>query len=894
MILVMRTNRYVLGILAHVDSGKTTLAESILYKSGIIRKIGRVDHKDTFLDHYDVERTRGITVFSKQAQFCVGEKEICLLDTPGHVDFSTEMERTLQVLDYAILVISSADGVQGHTMTLWHLLKRHHIPVFLFINKMDQPGADRERVLDEIQKQLDTSCIDFGSCMKPDPEFYDSVAMCDEQLMEEFLVSEKIEICHIRNAIMQRKIFPCLFGSALKQEGVDELLKVLDYFMQDKDYPEEFGARIFKIAHDEQNNRLTYMKITGGSLKVKAVLSNGTWSEKADQLRIYSGNQYKAVNEVCAGMICVVTGLKNTFSGEGIGIEDKIEIPVLEPVLNYKIILPPECNVHEFYKRLCILDEEDPQLHVVWNEQLNEIHIQIMGEVQIEVLKNLILDRFHVAVAFGTGNIIYKETVVEPVVGIGHFEPLRHYAEVHLLIEPLERGSGLEFVSRCSEDILDKNWQRLILTHLEEKKHIGVLMGAEITDMRISVISGRAHQKHTEGGDFRQATYRAVRNGMKKSKSILLEPFYAFRIEVPQELIGRVMSDIQQRNGKFESPCIENGMAILQGTAPVICMRDYQLEINSFSHGKGKIFCTLKGYDLCHNAEKVISENAYDSENDTENPTGSIFCAHGAGYYVDWSRVADFAHVEDELTELDNDKGDIDRLSQRVTKKKSDFGDIVIAQEEIDEIFERTFGRTKQKRRGWGKTIGSPAVKQSSDQRLENPYESERKDSYLLVDGYNIIFAWEELSELAKINIDSARDLLMDILCNYQGYKKVNLILVFDAYKVHGGQGAVLQYHNIHVVYTKEAETADQYIEKVTNELGKKHNVTVATSDRLEQMIVWGQGAKRLSANGLREEIEHINKEIKEKSEGLDQHSNGNSLLDYFSEEVLEAVKKME
>ena len=889
----MRTNRYVLGILAHVDSGKTTLAESILYKSGIIRKIGRVDHKDTFLDHYDVERTRGITVFSKQAQFCVGEKEICLLDTPGHVDFSTEMERTLQVLDYAILVISSADGVQGHTRTLWHLLKRHHIPVFLFINKMDQPGADRERVLDEIQKQLDTSCIDFGSCMKPDPEFYDSVAMCDEQLMEEFLVSEKIETCHIRNAIMQRKIFPCLFGSALKQEGVDELLKVLDYFMQDKDYPEEFGARIFKIAHDEQNNRLTYMKITGGSLKVKAVLSNGTWSEKADQLRIYSGNQYKAVNEVCAGMICVVTGLKNTFSGEGIGIEDKIEIPVLEPALNYKIILPPECNVHEFYKRLCILDEEDPQLHVVWNEQLNEIHIQIMGEVQIEVLKNLILDRFHVAVAFGTGNIIYKETVVEPVVGIGHFEPLRHYAEVHLLIEPLERGSGLEFVSRCSEDILDKNWQRLILTHLEEKKHIGVLMGAEITDMRISVISGRAHQKHTEGGDFRQATYRAVRNGMKKSKSILLEPFYAFRIEVPQELIGRVMSDIQQRNGKFESPCIENGMAVLQGTAPVVCMRDYQLEINSFSHGKGKIFCTLKGYDLCHNAEKVISENAYDSENDTENPTGSIFCAHGAGYYVDWNRVADFAHVKDELTELDNNKEDTDQISQKSIKKKSDFGDIVIAQEEIDEIFEKTFGRIKQKRRGWGKTIGSPAVKQSSDRGIENSYESERKDSYLLVDGYNIIFAWEELSELAKINIDSARDLLMDILCNYQGYKKVNLILVFDAYKVHGGQGAVLQYHNIHVVYTKEAETADQYIEKVTNELGKKHNVTVATSDRLEQMIVWGQGAKRLSANGLREEIEHINKEIKEKSEGLDQHSNGNSLLDYFSEEVLEAVKKM-
>lgn len=890
----MKTNRYVLGILAHVDSGKTTLAESILYKSGSIRKLGRVDHKDTFLDNYDVERTRGITVFSKQAQFCVGEKEICLLDTPGHIDFSTEMERTLQVLDYAILVISSTDGVQAHTMTLWHLLKRHHIPVFLFVNKMDQPGADRGRVLDEIQKQLDASCIDFGCCMNPDLEFYDSVAMCDEQLMEEFLVSEQIEVSRIRDAVIQRKIFPCLFGSALKQQGVDELLEILDCFMQEKDYPEEFGARVFKIAHDDQNNRLTYMKITGGVLRVKSILSNGEWAEKADQLRIYSGNQYKTVNEVCAGTICAVTGLKNTFSGEGIGIEDKIEIPVLEPVLNYKLIVPCECNIHDFYKKLCILDEEDPQLHVVWNEHLNEIHIQIMGEVQIEVLRNLIADRFHVAVEFGAGNIIYKETIVESVVGIGHFEPLRHYAEVHLLMEPLERGSGLEFVSKCSEDMLDKNWQRLILTHLEEKRHIGVLMGAEITDMRISVISGRAHQKHTEGGDFRQATYRAVRNGMKKSKSVLLEPIYAFRIEVPQELIGRVMSDIQQRNGRFESPSIENGMAVIQGTAPVICMRDYQLEINSFSHGKGKIFCALNGYDLCHNTENVILEHAYDSENDVENPTGSIFCSHGAGYYVDWSRVAKFAHIKDELTEIDNSQTDIDQSSQKLVRKESAFGDMFIAQEEIDAIFEKTFGRTKQKRRGWGKTIASPSVKESSYQGIENQYKNERKDSYLLVDGYNIIFAWKELNDLAKINIDSARDLLMDILCNYQGYKKVNLILVFDAYKVHGGQGAVMQYHNIHVVYTKEAETADQYIEKVTNQLGKKYNVTVATSDRLEQMIVWGQGAKRLSANGLREEIDHINKEIKEKSQNLDKHSNNNSLSEHLSEEILKAIKEIE
>lgn len=891
----MKTNKYVLGILAHVDSGKTTLAEGILYKSGSIRKFGRVDHKDTFLDNYDVERTRGITVFSKQAQFCIGEKEICMLDTPGHVDFSTEMERTLQVLDYAILVISSSDGVQGHTMTLWNLLKRHHIPVFLFINKMDQMGADKDGLLDEIQKQLDTSCIDFGSCMNPDPDFYDHLAMCDEHLMEEFLEFDKIERNSIRDAIMQRKVFPCLFGSALKQEGVDELLELLDCFMEEKDYPEIFGARIFKISHDELNNRLTYMKVTGGSLKVKSTLSGETWSEKADQLRIYSGNQYKTVNEACAGMICAVTGLKNTFSGEGIGFENEIEVPVLEPVLNYKLILPDECNIHEFYKKMCILGEEDPQLHVVWNEQLNEIHVQLMGEVQLEVLKSLIADRFHVEVNFGAGNIIYKETITEPVVGIGHFEPLRHYAEVHLLMEPLERGSGLEFVSKCSEDVLDKNWQRLILTHLEEKKHIGVLTGAEITDMRISVILGRAHQKHTEGGDFRQATYRAVRNGVKKSKSVLLEPIYAFRIEVQQEFVGRVMTDIQQRNGRFETPVIENEMAVIRGTAPVICMQDYQLEINSYSHGKGKVSFTLNGYDLCHDTDEIIAKSGYDSENDADNPTGSIFCSHGAGYYIEWNKVAEFAHIKDELTILGNEENSTDQIGQHVRKRESDYGNTFIAQEEIDEIFERTFGSVKQKRRGWGKTIASSTDKQHGSFETEKTIKNEGKDSYLLVDGYNIIFAWKELNDLAKINIDSARDKLMDIMCNYQGYKNVNLILVFDAYKVHGGQGSVLKYHNIYVVYTREAETADQYIEKVTNQIGKKHDVTVATSDRLEQMIVWGQGAKRLSANGLRDEIEQIDRAIREKSEDIikNQNQKSNFLLDNISEEFMEGIKNM-
>lgn len=857
----MKTNKFVLGILAHVDSGKTTLAESILYKSGSIKKFGRVDHKDSFFDHYDVERARGITVFSKQAQFSLGKKNICLLDTPGHVDFSTETERVLQVLDYAVLVISSVDGVQGHTITLWNLLKRHHIPTFIFLNKMDQSGAEKIQIFKEIQKQLDTSCIDFSKFRNPDIEFYDNIAMCDESLMNEFLDLGAIKKDSIINAIAYRNIFPCLFGSALRQKGVDELLIMLDCFMQEKDYPETFGARVFKIAYDSFNNRLTYMKITGGRLKAKTILYNKERTEKVDQLRIYSGSQYKSVDEICAGMICAVTGLKNTFSGEGIGFEDEINTPILEPVLNYKLILPNGSNVYEFYKKLCILNEEDPQLHIVWNEQLNEIHIQFMGEIQLEVLKRIILERFQIQVDFGVGNIIYKETIIEPVIGIGHFEPLRHYAEVHLLMEPLERGSGLEFLSKCSDDLLDRNWQGLILTHLEEKRHLGVLTGSEITDMRISLISGRAHQKHTEGGDFRQATYRAVRNGMKKSKSILLEPIYAFRLEVPQEFIGRAMTDIQQRHGKFDSPRIEKEVAVIYGIAPVICIQDYQLEINSYSQGKGKIFLTFHGYDICHETDKIILESEYDSENDIDNPTGSIFCVHGAGYYVEWYKVEDYAHIKNRLTLMDNRKTNIDLNSQY---KKGDNFNYEITQEEIDLIFQQTFGHTKQKRKGWHKT-DNDLDKQKYFHKIGTIHEKENQETYLLVDGYNIIFAWKELNELAKININSARDKLVDIMCNYQGYKKINLIIVFDAYKVSGGQGSVVKYHNISVVYTKEAETADQYIEKVTNQMRKKYNVIVATSDCLEQMIVWGEGAIRLSAKGLKEEIEYVEREIRKK-----------------------------
>lgn len=838
----------------------------MLFESGSIRKLGRVDHRDTFLDTEELERLRGITIFSKQAQLKIGRKNVCLLDTPGHVDFSAEMERTLQVLDYAVLVISGADGVQGHTRTLWRLLKRYSIPVFVFINKMDQQGTDKAVLLKEVQEKLDASCIDFSDYAAESSSFYDAAAMCDEGLMDLFLEKGFIPKEELSTAIGRRVVFPCFFGSALKQEGVRELMDALDCFMAGRDYGDEFGARVFKIAHDEQNNRITYAKITGGSLKVKSVVSGGDWEEKADQIRIYSGSQYQVVSEAKAGEVCAITGLSRTFAGEGLGAEGEPELPVLEPVLTYKVILPEGCNVHDFYRKLCGLEEEEPELHIVWDEQSGEIHVQVMGEVQIEILKSLIAKRYQVDAAFGAGSIVYKETIAEPVVGIGHFEPLRHYAEVHLLMEPLERGSGLEFVTKCPEDVLDRNWQRLILTHLEEKKHRGVLMGAQITDMRISLITGRAHQKHTEGGDFRQATYRAVRNGLRKAKSILLEPFYEFRLELPQEMVGRGMADLQLRSAKFGPPVTEGGMVVLSGTAPVAMMRDYQAELVAYSRGLGRLFCSYKGYDVCHNADEVIKETGYDPEGDVENPTGSVFCAHGTGFYVEWDQVEGYAHVENGMAGKKNEEENTDLNGQGRKKPESDYGSTVIAQEEIEEIFARTFGGMKQRRAKWAKTI-TPSEAENY-RGTEKPYRQEEgKTEYLLVDGYNMIFAWDELKKLAEVNIDSARDRLMDILCNYQGYRQANVILVFDAYKVHGGQETVTAYHNIHVVYTREAETADQYIEKVTNEIGRKYHVTVATSDRLEQMIVWGQGARRLSAPGLWEEIERVNKEIGERVE---------------------------
>lgn len=890
MEIKMKTDQLAVGILAHVDSGKTTLAESILYISGAIRKLGRVDHKDAFLDTYVLEKNRGITIFSKQARFQLEDKEITLLDTPGHVDFSAEMERTLQVLDYAILVINGADGVQGHTVTLWKLLKRYQVPVFIFVNKMDQPGTDQEKILEELQKKLDSNCIDFDS--HNTETLYDSIAMCSENLMEEYLDTGKISRQAIDQAILNRQMFPCMFGSALKMDGVKELLEFINEHMICREYPEKFGARVFKIVRDEQDNRLTYMKITGGSLKVKAMLTDyqegmdlsECWQEKADQIRLYSGGTYNTVNEVTAGTVCAVTGLSKTFCGEGLGIETESGQPVLEPVLTYRVILPQECNVHDMYLKLCKLEEEEPQLHIVWDENLSEIHAQVMGEVQIEILKSLIAERFHTEVEFGTGNIVYKETITEPVIGIGHFEPLRHYAEVHLLLEPLERGSGLEFATNCSEDELDRNWQRLVLTHLEERRHKGVLTGSEITDMRITLIAGRAHTKHTEGGDFRQATYRAVRQGLKSANSILLEPVYEFQLEIPQEQVGRAMSDIQRRYGSFEPPVIEGDMAYITGTAPVVTMRDYQMEVTSYTRGHGKFSCTLKGYEPCHNEEEVLAEFAYDSEADTENPTGSVFCSHGAGFLVSWDRVPEYAHIGIQREDEEEPEEEL-----RVKKSSFTYENGVIDQEEIDEIFARTFGAAKQKRNSWTRTI---KASDDSNYKGTQPAYVSGGEEYLLVDGYNIIFAWQELNELAQHNIDSARDKLMDIMCNYQGAKKVNLILVFDAYKVSGGQGEVFDYHNIHVVYTKEAETADQYIEKVTHELSRKYQVTVATSDRLEQMIIWGAGARRISAPGFYEEVMNTIQEVRENIE-REKPKNKNYLKDNLSRETYEELEKI-
>lgn len=874
----------VMGILAHVDAGKTTLSESMLYLSGTVRKLGRVDHKDAFLDTYALERDRGITIFSKQAVFSLGNKKVNLLDTPGHVDFSAEMERTLQVLDYAVLVISGADGVQGHTETLWKLLKLYDIPTFIFINKMDQQGTDQAALLSELKERLDEGCIAFGK--EESTETLEELAMTDEKVLDYFMEHESIRKEDICRLIKERRVFPCYFGSALKLEGVQELLYGFERYMEPYTGTEEFGAKVFKISRDDKGERLTFLKVTGGKLVVKMPVNLVDKEEKVNQIRIYSGAKYETVNEVEAGGVCAVTGLVSSYIGQGFGVEKGTAAPFLEPVLTYQMILPDGADTTKVLRELKQLEEEEPLLNIVWNPALEEIHVQLMGEVQTEILKTMIAERFHLDVEFGTGKIVYKETIKNPVVGVGHYEPLRHYAEVHLKMEPLEAGNGLVFDADCSEDVLDRNWQHLILTHLQEREHPGVLTGSPITDMKITIVAGRAHLKHTEGGDFRQATYRAVRQGLKSAESILLEPWYSFVLEVPSDQVGRAMSDIGQMNGSFEGPEAEDkqGMVRLTGTAPASEMRDYQREVWAYTKGRGRITFTLKGYEPCHNAEEVIEQIGYDSERDIDNPTGSVFCAHGAGFLVKWDEVPEYMHIKEDF--LSEESDEISEEEQTITGNahfgnssySSGYGD----DPELLAIMEREFG-SKQKERdrysGYRKqTVSAPMPRKTVIK------DTEPKKEYLLVDGYNVIFAWEELNELAKASIDAARNKLMDILSNYQGFTGCTLILVFDAYKVKGSQGEVQKYHNIYVVYTKEAETADQYIEKTTHEIGRKYKVTVATSDALEQVIVMGQGAYRISARDFYEEVERTEKQIREINE--QQHGEKrNYLLDYAKEE---------
>ena len=844
----------VLGILAHVDSGKTTLSEAMLYRAGVTRRLGRVDHKDAFLDTDALEKARGITIFSKQALLTAGDTDITLLDTPGHVDFSTETERTLQVLDYAVLVVSGTDGVQSHTETLWRLLRRYHVPTFVFVNKMDLPGMERQELLAQLNRRLGEGFVDFGAEQADRDE---ALALCDENLMDRMLDAGQLQDADLIPAIARRHVFPCWFGAALKLEGVDALLDGLDRYTRSAPALEAFGAKVFKVSQDEQGARLTWLRVTGGELKVKAQLTGEAdgepWAEKANQLRLYSGAKYTLTEAIGPGQVCAVTGLTKARPGEGLGAERDSDLPVLEPVLSYQVLLPEGADVHAALGKLHRLEEEEPQLHVVWNETLGEIHVQLMGEIQLEVLRSLLAERFGLAVEFGPGGILYKETITEPMEGVGHYEPLRHYAEVHLKLEPLPRGSGMQFAADCREEVLDKNWQRLVLTHLEEKQHLGVLTGSPLTDVKITLIAGRAHLKHTEGGDFRQATYRAVRQGLMLAKSQLLEPWYAFRLEVPAENIGRAMSDIQRMEGTFDPPESGEETAVLTGFAPVSTMRSYPMEVVSYTRGRGHLSLTLDGYRPCHNAQEVIAAIGYEPEHDLDNPADSVFCAHGAGFVVPWDQVRSHMHV-------DSGWGKSTRPEQEAAvpqRRAMAYRATLEEDAELLKIFERTYGPIKR----------DPLAAFRPVQKRERPdFAAEQWEiapEYLLVDGYNIIFAWDELNALSKESLDAARHKLMDILCNYQGFQKCVLILVFDAYRVPGSPGSIEQYHNIHVVYTREAETADMFIERVTHEIGRNRRVRVATSDGMEQIIILGHGALRVSARMFHEEVQNVEKQIR-------------------------------
>ena len=869
-----------LGILAHVDAGKTTLSEALLFTAGAIRKAGRVDKKDAFLDNYELERERGITIFSKQAVFSYEDLRITLLDTPGHVDFSTEMERTLQVLDAAVLLISAADGVQSHTRTLWKLLESYQVPVFLFVNKMDQPGADQEKILAGIQNQLSGNCVDFtplvgaaateskGAALEADmQEAMEAVAICDEELLNSFLTDGRISQEQLREKIAERKVFPCLFGSALRLQGIEALLSAITAYAPEKTYPEAFGARVFKVTRDSQGSRLTHMKITGGTLKAKMELTCAEdKTEKVNQIRVYSGERFEAVNEAVAGSICAVTGLLGTMPGQGLGMEKNLESPFLTPVLSYCLLLPEGTDPMAVMPKLKELEEEDPALSFTWEEELKEIHVHVMGEVQMEILKVLIRERFGLEIAFGKGRIVYKETIADTVEGVGHFEPLRHYAEVHLLLEPGEPGSGLQFEADCSEDILARNWQRLILTHLEEKQHRGVLTGSAITDMKITLVSGRAHQKHTEGGDFRKATYRAVRQGLMEAMSVLLEPYYEFRLEIPEEMTGRAMTDMEKLFADFTLTERAEGRCVLTGCAPVETMRDYQKEVYAYTRGQGSLTVRLKGYMPCHNADEVIEERHYDPEADLRNPTGSVFCSHGAGFVVPWNQVKEYMHVEScfagdrKAIEESAFQEELEKRKEAARKREENRsasgGEYFLGTDEIDAILQQATGAGRgleKKKEGWQRQSRSTETRQATTRVYQG---QPKKEEYLLVDGYNVIFAWEELSALSKVTLDGARGRLLDILCDYQAMKGCRLIVVFDAYRLKGHPEEAYAYHNIYVVYTKEAETADRYIERFAHDNSKKYQITVATSDGLEQIIIRGEGCRLLSSRDLQADVE--------------------------------------
>ena len=867
----------VIGILAHVDSGKTTLSEALLYGTGTIRKLGRVDHKDAFLDTDALEKARGITIFSKQALFTAGNTDFTLLDTPGHVDFSTETERTLQVLDYAVLVISGTDGVQSHTETLWRLLRRYRIPTFVFVNKMDLPGPGREALLTQLNRRLGDGFVDFGAEQADRDE---ALALCDERLMEAMLDRGNLTDTDLIPAIARRHVFPCWFGSALKLQGVDALVEGLDRYTRPAPALEAFGAKVFKVSQDEQGNRLTWLRVTGGALKVKAQLTGEVdgepWAEKANQLRLYSGAKFTLAECIGPGQVCAVTGLTRARPGEGLGAERDSDLPVLEPVLSYQVLLPEGADVHAALGKLHRLEEEEPQLHVVWNETLGEIHVQLMGEIQLEVLKSLLAERYGLEVSFGPGGILYKETITEAMEGVGHYEPLRHYAEVHLKLEPLPRGSGMQFAADCREEVLDKNWQRLVLTHLEEKQHLGVLIGAPLTDVKITLIAGRAHLKHTEGGDFRQATYRAVRQGLMMADQIhktqLLEPWYAFRLELPSDNVGRAMNDIQNMGGSFDPPetGADGDTTLLTGTAPASTMRSYPMEVVGYTRGRGHLTLTLDGYRPCHNAAEVIEAAGYEPEHDLDNPADSVFCAHGAGYLVKWDEVPARAHLSTGLErrlngETATEEADAEDDANARRRRADAYRGTLEQDKELLAIFERTYGKIRRRGETGDAKKAARAALHTAPAAASVPAKPvPAGPDYLLVDGYNVIFAWDDLRKLADGNLDAARRRLMDILCNYAGYRRCVPILVFDAYKVRGGAREVEQYHNLYVVYTREAETADMYIERATHELAKEHRTRVVSSDGAEQIIVMGHGALRVSARAFEEEVRAVEKEIRE------------------------------